>query len=311
MTQAPLLELNQRISSNSENYYRVIQSLGQGGNSHVYLVKAMSGELRGLLFALKLFTRVKDSTRLGRFKREVTFLKECSHPAIMRVYDDGQIVVSAQSQTIFPFVIADFLPRTLFDAMRGGLSMVEKLSFSLQLLSALAYLSNRSHAIVHRDIKPENIFVRGKACLLGDFGLMKVLDESPTADSLADDKQFMIESTGPRLPRFYRSPDLVEYCRGNGEVTTKSDVFQLGLVLSEMFTGENPLKPCRNILDPVELQELRTVSGSQSQAIRAHLSTMLGFDAANRPLAEGLFDPWEGIFKEVATISHSLEGRLF
>jgi len=270
----------------------------------------MTGELQGLLFALKLFVRVADSTRLGRFVREVEFLKKCEHPAIMRVYDDGEIVETGHTEVKYPFVIADYLPRTLFDALRGGLTMMEKVSFVLQLLSATAYLDRQNPEIVHRDVKPENIFVRGRACILGDFGLMKLLSNEAGEDD-SEDKKYVIASTGPRLPRYYRTPDLVDYCRGKAQITPKSDIFQLGLVFTEMFTGRNPLKEAKEILDKVELDPVGEIPGAQSSGIKAHLRQMLEFSPELRPTAQDLFDPWEGIFRETATIARSLEGRVF
>jgi len=301
----PEFEVGQRISSHADVYYKILQRFGVGGNSHVYLVECLKGPLRGVLFALKLFVKVNDATRLGRFNKEIDFLKECDHPAVMKVYDFGESVVSEGGvRTVYPFVIADFLPKTLRDSMRSGLSMVEKLSFTLQLLSALSYISEKN--IVHRDIKPENIFVRGKGCILGDFGLMKILDEADV-----DDKDYMIESTGPRLPRFYRTPDLVEYCKGRAELTTKSDVFQLGIVLSEMYSGDSPLKECKNIFDEVVIEAISSIGGSQSAAISAILRSMLDYSVDTRPNAHDLLDPWEGIFLEVVKVSHQLEGKIF
>ena len=307
----PSLEQFRWVRSKTGAAYRVIQQLGQGGNSHVYLVEAMTPPFQGLLFALKLFVRVSDETRLGRFEREVEFLKSCHHPAIMRVYDDGAIIESGHSDTKYPFVIADYLPKTLYDVMRGGLTMMEKVSFVLQLLSAASFLENHAPQVVHRDIKPENIFVRGKSCILGDFGLMKLLADAQGIEEDEKDREHVISSTGPRLPRFYRTQDLVDYCKGKSGISTKSDIFQLGLVFAEMFTGVNPLKPSQKILDDIELAPLGDVAGSQSSAIKAHLKQMLEIYPAKRPLAGELFDPWEGIFRETANLSHQLEGRVF
>ncbi|WP_040549221.1 protein kinase domain-containing protein [Pedosphaera parvula] len=366
MNPSPDLEVFQRIHSNSGVYYRVLQPLGRGGNSSVYLVEAMAGQHRGVLFALKLFSKVTDPVRLGRFKVEVDFLKKCDHPSIMRVYDDGEYAVSAgASRLIFPFVIADFLPKTLHQAMLSGLSMIEKLAFSLQLLSALAYLAERNPKVVHRDIKPYNIFVRGKACILGDFGLLKLLEPSSAGLVIGEpvasvgqavvasvgqavvasvgqavvasvgqavvasvgqavvasvgqaavanpDVDFILDSTGPRMARFYRTPDLVEYCKGRAELTVKSDVFQLGLVLAELFTGQNPHIPAvKNLFEEVKLNPLANFECSQKAGIQYLIQSMLLFDVSKRPNAADLLDSWEGLFREAVVISHQLEGRIF
>lgn len=308
MAEIPQFEISRRITSNSEVAYRVLQRLGQGGNSHVYLVEALTGPNRGLLFALKLFVQVSDATRLARFNQEVKFLSECKHPAIMRVYDDGKVVEGGKEQVIFPFVIADYLPRTLFDSLRSGLSMVEKVSFALQLLSAASFLESSTPKIVHRDIKPQNIFVRGKACILGDFGLIKFL---PDEAGDGKDREFIFHSVGPRLPKYFRTPDLVEYCKGKGEITPKSDVFQLGLVFAVMFTGLNPLKSSKDILAAIEMYDVGDCSGALSDAIKPLLIKMVELDVAKRPSATELFDAWEGIFLRAVNMANDLEGRVF
>ena len=227
----------------------------------------------------------------------------------MRVYDVGEYVVSGKDEVRFPFVIADYLPRTLRDSMRAGLWMTEKMAFALQMVSALSYLDSHAPSIVHRDIKPENIFVRGKACILGDFGLMKFVGDG----DIEADKKFMIESTGVRLPYFYRTPDLVNYCRNVGTLSARSDVFQIGLVFAEMFSGVNPLKKCKDILDPVELNELTQIPCSRSLAVALHayLQRMLDFDAGRRISPEELFDPLEGLFLQAVSASLDLEGKVF
>ena len=185
--------------------------------------------------------------------------------------------------------------------------MADKLAFCLQMLSALTYLSKLPTPIIHRDIKPENIFVRGKSFLLGDFGLIKTVGSTDDNDA-----SFIIESEGPRLPRFYRTPDLVNYCRGEAAaLTTKSDVFQLGLVFAEVFTGINPLQPSKNILDPVILNEISRIPTSQGVSIQSVIMRMLEMDAHRRDEAFAFFDPWEGIFITVMKDSHDLEGKVF
>jgi serine/threonine-protein kinase len=112
------------------------------------------------------------------------------------------------------------------------------------LLSALRYLASSRPPVVHRDVKPQNIFIKGRSCVLGDFGLMKVLNGSEEMD-----REVFRESTGPGMPYYYRTPDLIAYAKGEANITPKSDVFQLGLVAAELFTGWNPANKSENILD--------------------------------------------------------------
>lgn len=304
-----LITISQTIRSSNGIYYKAIQELGSGGNSLVFLVEATSGEHRGVLFAMKVFTRIGDEARKNRFLQEVSVLQEFTHPAIMRVYDTGIVAKESEGVAVaYPFLIADYLPQTLRGIMlSGAFPMAFKLAFCLQMLSGLSYLDSRNPKIVHRDIKPENIFVKGRSFILGDFGLIKSL----VADDNEEDPEFLIDSVGPRLPRFYRTPDLVNYCRGKAAISTKSDVFQLGLVFAEVFTGVNPLQPAVKILDEVCLDKLEGIAGSQEVSISTQIEKMLEMDVDRRQPAADLFDAWEGIFRSVVAASHALEGRVF
>jgi serine/threonine protein kinase len=103
----------------------------------------------------------------------------------------------------------------------------------------------------------------------------------------------------------------VAYCRGESEITPASDIFQLALVIAEVFTGMNPLKAAQKILDPIEMSHLGPVPGSQGAAIRGLIERMLIDDPLSRPKAHDLLDSWEGVFLEVVKVSHQLEGTVF
>lgn len=93
----------------------------------------------------------------------------------------------------FPFVVAEFLPQRLFEVIRADdATTAQKISYVLQLLSALAYLASLNPRVVHRDIKPQNVFVKGRSCVLGDFGLMKLVD-----GSVEPDREIFKESVAP------------------------------------------------------------------------------------------------------------------
>lgn len=295
------------IASTGESY-KILDWLGDGGNGEVHLVTATSGINQGLLFALKVFLQMQDETRLLRFRREIDLLSKLDHPSVLKIFDHGKVEIEINGNIVpHPFAVFEYLPQTLADAFKTGLTAVEKAAFTLQLISGLQYLSSISPQIIHRDIKPSNIFVRGKSCILGDLGLVKVLDD----ELPDDDKQFVFETVGPALPRYYRTPDLVAYCRDGIPLTTKSDVFQLGLVLAKMYTSRVPLKPAANILDDVELHPLSPISGSLEDQIRPLLENMLALAPTGRPSAAELIEGWDGIFRTVVDMSLDLEGAVF
>lgn len=299
------LAVGQSIRSDSGVWYRNLQILGRGGNSTTFLVLATSGVHKGVMFALKVFQRLEDGARRQAFLDEVRFLESVDHPAILRVYDAGIFRCTDGSE--YPFVSAEYLPQTLHEVTRARrASLPEKLAFALQLLSALVVLEASDPQVVHRDIKPQNVFVKGRSCVLGDFGLMKL--QSVDDDT---DRAILKESALPGMPYFYRTPDLIAYARGESGITPKSDVFQLGLVLAELFTGWNPAVRPDNILDDLVLEELRAIPGDMGAGIQALIRRMLVIDPADRESASQLVDGWKGTFVNVCEMAGRLEGRPF
>lgn len=297
------LAVGQSIKSKGSEWYKCVQHLGTGGNAVTFLVLSTSGINKGSLFALKIFQRVSDEDRLKKFHREIRFLEQCSHPSIMAVYDSGEFVAGKQSH---PFVVMEYLPTHLHAEMRRGtLDITAKISLATQLMSALAYLDQMNPKIIHRDIKPQNIFVKGKTCVLGDFGLMKIYSDETNSEE--GDRQDMASYIG--MPFYYRTPDLVAYTKGEAALTTASDVFQLGLVLAELFSGRNPCKVPNDKLDPVVLEQIGKVPGELGGRILHVIESMLTFDPNGREHVGKLLDHWNGLFESAVEMAHALNGR--
>ena len=294
------LTFERSIRSESGTWYKTIRRLGSGGSAATFLVAATSSDVKGCLFALKVFRRLSRPEWRDSFLREVEFLKGINHPSVMAVFDDG--VYYAEH----PFVVAEYLPQTLQQVIRGDSdSLTEKLAYALQMISALSFLETRTPPVIHRDIKPQNIFVKGKSCILGDFGLMKLQH----AEAEVDLSMFK-ESLGVGMPRRYRTPDLVEYLSTGVPPTTKSDVYQLGLVLAELFTGWNPQQRAQSFGEPVVLNPLAPVRGSLGRSIANLIESMLDPISQRRQSATQLFDAWQGLFLTAADRILAVEGRV-
>jgi serine/threonine protein kinase len=301
------LNIGQSVQSERGVWYRNIQFLGAGGNAVTFLILCTSGSHRGVMFALKVFRVISSQERRRKFLEEREFLESgCDHPSIMRVFDTG---VFTHGEDEYPFVVSEYLPLTLADKIRErSASMVEKLSYTLQLLSALEYLDSLPNPVVHRDVKPQNMFLKGQSCVLGDFGLMKLIESEEEVD-----RAIFKESMLPGMPRFYRTPDLIAYANNEAGITTKSDVFQLGLVVAELFTGRNPAvgPPADNLLAPLHMEPLQWVPGRIGSGIAALIRRMLVLNPADRESASQLIDPWRGAFDDAITRAHELEGKAF
>ena len=303
----PALEFKKAFKTTGDSWYRVVQKLGEGGSGITYLALGTDGKVNGHLYAVKIFKKIDSIARKRRFLKEVKFLKLNDHPSIMRLVDDGSFCIrdGKGNEFQYPFYLSEYLPVTLLDIMRENTaSTVEKASYVVQLLSALDHISTLSAPVVHRDIKPENIFIKGKTCLLGDFGLMT----RDTMDQIYD-RGVLSDTKKPAVPYFYRTPDLLEFEKSGKHLTPASDIFQLGLVACQLFTGRNPMIRAHNVLDEIKMEPIGQIPGSLGAGISTLLAKMLRINPENRPTAKEILDPWREIFWEAAKMAIDLNGK--
>lgn len=252
----------------NNNWFKNLKFLGKGGNGTTFLVQGTSGPLRGGVFALKVFYMMSSEIREKRFVDEVEFLKKSSHPNLMRHLDEG-------SYADHPFVVQDYIPKTLHKKMDGKpIEFGRALLYSCQLLSAIQALHNES--LIHRDIKPQNIFVDNLTVYLGDFGLLKKIDHNIDINDREDCEGYFA------MPRFYRTPELVSYAAKKGSLDLRSDIFQLGLVFAQMFSGKNILKPAENLLDPIELEPIGRINGKHGGLVAKTINEMCDCELSKR-----------------------------
>jgi serine/threonine protein kinase len=144
--------------------------------------------------------------------------------------------------------------------------------------------------VVHRDIKPKNIFLKAGTCVLGDFGLV-FQDVVPVATGQP-------QGAMPAMAQAYRTPELVAYHATGKKPPPASDVFQLGLVACELFTGKNPLRPA-GPKKPVQLDQLDDVPGPLGETIKARLEEMIIIDTESRMPASRLLPLWIDLYRNV------------
>lgn len=217
--------------------WRVLGELGRGGMGAVYLATRIDGgfEQRGALKRIRAGVDTDDFMR--RFSQERQILARFDHPNIARLLDGGRDDAGR------PYLVMECVEGERIDRHcdAAGLDVTARVTLFVAVARAVAYAHR--HLVVHRDLKPSNIIVTadGEVKLL-DFGIAKVLD----AD---DDAHAAATRTSARLytPE-YATPEQV---RGE-PATTAADVYQLGLLLYELLSGQRAQRPADGSLAALE-----------------------------------------------------------
>jgi serine/threonine protein kinase len=195
--------------------------IGEGGAGRVYVVTNSAREE----FALKCLAPERiTSERLKRFKNEIQFCQRYNHPNIVKVVDTGVTLIK---EVKCPFFVMNRYSGTLRTLM-GKLKPDEVMTLFSQILNGVeaAHLAK----VWHRDLKPENILYepRKNRVVIADFGIAHFEEEEiyTAVETRAAD----------RLANFqYSAP---EQRVRNSNVDHQADIFALGLILNELFTGE-------------------------------------------------------------------------
>lgn len=194
--------------------YRVVSLLGRGGMGEVYRAEDSTlGQTVALKFLPREVARVESARQ--RLYQEVRLGRQVSHPNVCRLYDvaewEGHLFVAMEY--IDGEDLASLLRRI------GALPPAKVLQLARQICAGLA--AAHGLGVVHRDLKPANVMIDGRGnARITDFGLAVLAEEEPEHREIA----------GTPL---YMAP---EQLRGE-PATGRSDLYALGLVLSEMLTG--------------------------------------------------------------------------
>lgn len=195
--------------------YRIIALLGKGGMGEVYRADDLT---LGQAVALKFLpdAAASDEALLERFRNEVRIARRVSHPNVCRVYDVGEV----DGQTFFTMEYVDGEDLASLLRRIGRLPQDKAVEISRQLCAGLA--AAHAKGVLHRDLKPANIMLDGRGqVVITDFGLAGVADDIRGAE---------VRSGTPA----YMAPEQL----AGREVSMRSDIYALGLVLYEIFTGK-------------------------------------------------------------------------
>lgn len=209
--------------------YRLVRLLGRGGMSSVWLAERDDGQFEKTI-AIKVLRRwVDGEDAVRRFVAERQILSSLSHPNIAPLLDGGTTADGT------PWLATEYVegePITAYCASRG-LDVEGRLDLFLQVADAVHHAHQK--LVVHRDLKPSNILVdaQGRVRLL-DFGIAKLLDP----DASAAQAPLTRAAYRPMTPE-YAAPEQL----AGGTITTSTDVYQLGVLLYELLSGQRPRGP--------------------------------------------------------------------
>jgi serine/threonine-protein kinase len=216
--------------------YRIISRLGKGGMGEVFRADDL---ILGQPVALKF---LPESARgnmnlLTRFYDEVRIARQIAHKNVCRVYDIGEI----EGQPYLSMEYIDGEDLAILLQRIGRLPGDKAIEFARKLCAGLA--AAHAQGVLHRDLKPANIMIDGRGEVrITDFGLAALAEQLQGAE---------IRNGTPA----YMAPEQL----AGREVSVQSDIYALGLVLYEMFTGKAPFR-ADTLAEMVKLREQSQVT---------------------------------------------------
>jgi len=196
--------------------FRIVARLGHGGMGEVY--RADDLEV-GQPVALKFLTAFRSDERArARLRSEVRLARQISHPNVCRVYDIGE----AHGELYLSMEYVDGEDLAALLKRIGRLPIDKGVEIARRLCAGLT--AAHAKGVLHRDFKPANIMIDGLGEVrIMDFGLAAIADQLEAKD---------VRSGTPA----YMAPEQL----AGREATKQSDLYSLGLVLYELFTGKPP-----------------------------------------------------------------------
>ena len=231
------------IGSLVDGKYKILNKVGQGGMSVVYL--AMN-EKANKQWAVKEVRKdgVKDFEIVKQgLVAETDILKKLNHPNLPSIID----VIDTDESFI---IIMDYIQgNSLNKALEefGAQPQENVIAWAKQLCDVLGYLHTRNPAIIYRDMKPANIMLKpdGNVTLI-DFGTAREYKDKNLADTTC------LGTVG------YAAP---EQFGGMGQTDARTDIYCLGATLYHLVTGKNPCEP------PYEIRPIREINPSLSSGL--------------------------------------------
>jgi len=202
------------------SHVRPLRFIGSGAFGSVYeAILEKHGRVAVKLVNIRNMTDSSSGTKLESFKREVDVLARVSHANVVKLHGACMCPPNV-------FIVMELMSGSLREKLDqvGRLDYEQVLKLANEIASALAYLHP---SIVHRDLKPQNILIDSSGVAkVADFGIAKFKQST-----------YLQTTRGNGTPA-YMAPESF----GSEKISEKADVFSLGMILWECWTGESPWK---------------------------------------------------------------------
>ncbi len=219
-----MTEFQDRLQALVGDTYRVMDELGGGGMSRVFLAEEVGLHRRVVIKVLP--PEMTGAVSVERFQREIQLAASLQHPHIVQLLTAG-----AEGDLLYyvmPYIEGESLRAKL--AREGSLPVGDALRIMRDVTDALAHA--HAKGVVHRDIKPDNVMLSGKHALVTDFGVAKAVAAS------SGDSGTSLTSLGVALGTpAYMAP---EQAAADPHTDHRADIYALGIMAYEMLCGQPP-----------------------------------------------------------------------
>lgn len=279
---APVTNENQlKLGDVVDGKYEILNKIGQGGFSTVYLAKDRGTEKCWAVKELlkeksKNFEVVWDS-----FQAEISIIKRLNHPAIPAIVD---VIESPESFVLVMDYVEGMSMQRILDR-DGTVPEEQLLDIAKQLCDVLTYLHSRPSPIIYRDMKPANVMLQPSGSVkIIDFGTAREYKKSASADTTC------LGTRGYAAPEQYG---------GMGQTDARTDLYSLGVTLYHLVTGKNPAEP------PYEILPIREVDPSLSPGLEYIIKKCTQKDP------EARYQSAEELLKDLENVDHLVKKPFF
>ncbi|MBQ7147198.1 MAG: serine/threonine protein kinase [Pseudobutyrivibrio sp.] len=243
-----------------DNKYKILNKIGQGGMSVVYLAMNERANKQWAIKEIRKDAAAASEINMASIRTETEMLKNLSHPNLPSIID----IIDYEDSIL---IVMDYIEgNTLKKAVDeyGPQPQEYVIEWAEQLCDVLGYLHSQNPPIIYRDLKPGNIMLKPDGTIvLIDFGTAREYKK----ENINNDDTTCLGTRG------YAAP---EQFGGHGQTDARTDIYCLGTTIYHLVTGKNPSEP------PYEIRDIRYWNESLSKGLEQIVSKCTQLDPEKR-----------------------------